>query len=91
MKNPNAQIIFFIVHYSFTMAKFEEKEEERKKTQSWVKFSQIGFQMAATIGLGTWFGYWLDKKTNSHFYTVIFSLLAIGAALYNVIRQLPKE
>ena len=68
-----------------------EKEKLKKNTQSWIKFSQIGFQMAATIGIGIWIGYWLDKKTNSHFFTLIFALLSIGAALYNVIRQVLKN
>lgn len=64
-----------------------------KDKQNWLIFTQIGLQMALTIGLGTWAGYWLDgKMTNKNpIATLVLSLLSIGIALYNVIRQLPKN
>ncbi len=64
-----------------------------KDKQNWVVFTQIGLQMALTIGLGTWVGYWIDgKMTNKNpIATLVLSLLSIGTALYNVIRQLPKN
>ena len=48
--------------------------------------------MLATIALGVFIGYKLDEKfPNKHnLYTVIFSLLFIGVALYSVIRQVSK-
>ncbi|MFN3848231.1 MAG: AtpZ/AtpI family protein [Spirosomataceae bacterium] len=71
----------------------DKLKEDVKKAQSWVVYSQIGIQMAATIGLGTWLGYWLDGKFENKVpaMTIILSLLAIGVSMYNVIRQLPKE
>ena len=33
-----------------------------KEKQNWLVFTQIGLQMALTIGLGTWAGYWIDGK-----------------------------
>ena len=70
----------------------EEKNRE-KEAATWIKFSQIGVQMMATIGLGTWLGYWLDGKyaMKNPLFTVVLSLVSIGASLYNVIRQLPKN
>lgn len=71
----------------------DKLKEDVKKAQSWVVYSQIGIQMAATIGLGTWLGYWLDGKFENKVpaMTIILSLLSIGVSMYNVIRQLPKE
>lgn len=71
----------------------DKLKEEVKKAQNWVVYSQIGIQMAATIGLGTWLGYWLDGKFENKVpaMTIILSLLSIGVSMYNVIRQLPKE
>lgn len=71
----------------------DKLKNEVKKAQNWVVYSQIGIQMAATIGLGTWLGYWLDGKFENKVpaMTIIFSLLSIGVSMYNVIRQLPKE
>jgi F0F1-type ATP synthase assembly protein I len=71
----------------------DKLKDDVKKAQNWVVYSQIGIQMAATIGLGTWLGYWLDGKFENKVpaMTIILSLLSIGVSMYNVIRQLPKE
>ncbi|SDY41880.1 Putative F0F1-ATPase subunit Ca2+/Mg2+ transporter [Hymenobacter psychrophilus] len=52
------------------------------------RYSGIGVQMAATIGLSTWAGYWLDKhfQTETPWFTLGLMLLGLFAALYNVIR-----
>lgn len=65
----------------------DQKPKERLNTIA--KFSGIGFQMLAIIGLGVFVGFKLDEKyPNKHnLFTVIFSLAAIGVALYSVIKQ----
>lgn len=67
-------------------------QETPKNKENWLVFVQMGLQMALTIGLGTWAGYWLDGRmaNKNPIATIILSLLAIGVSLYNVIRQLPK-
>jgi F0F1-type ATP synthase assembly protein I len=67
-------------------------QESPKDKQNWFIFTQIGLQMALTIGLGTWAGYWIDGKmaNKNPIATLILSLLSIGISLYNVIRQIPK-
>ena len=50
----------------------------------------IPFQMGIVIFIFTYFGMWLDEKyseESSSLYTIIFSLLSVFIALYNVIRQ----
>lgn len=71
----------------------DEIKNEVEKAKVWVKFIQMGMQMALTIGLLTWAGYWLDGKMENKnpIMTLIFSLGSIAISLYNVIRQLPKE
>jgi F0F1-type ATP synthase assembly protein I len=68
-------------------------KKEPENNNSWLVFTQIGLQMALTIGLGTWAGYWLDGKmlNKNPMMTLIFSLSSIGISLYNVIRQIPKN
>lgn len=63
-----------------------------KDKNNWMIYTNIGFQMAATICLGVWLGVWLDEKKANDFpiFTLILSLLAIFVSIYNVIRQLPK-
>lgn len=73
--------------------KNDEIKNEVEKAKVWVKFTQMGMQMALTIGLLTWAGNWLDGKMENKnpIMTLIFSLGSIAISLYNVIRQLPKE
>jgi ATP synthase protein I len=56
---------------------------------AYAKFSGIVFEMLVIIGGGTFFGNWLDEKKGKDFplFTLIFSLISVGIALYIVIRQ----
>jgi ATP synthase protein I len=75
------------------MSDKDDFKKDVENTKVWVKFTQMGLQMALTIGLFTYLGYWLDGKLGNKnpIFTLILSLLSIGVALYNVIRQLPKN
>ena len=52
----------------------------------------IPFQMGLIIFLGVMLGQWLDEKfkIEGSILTIVFSLLAVFIALYNVIRQVNK-
>ncbi|EIJ38380.1 AtpZ/AtpI family protein [Galbibacter orientalis] len=65
------------------------QKQTKNQLSSWVKFTNIGLQMAIIIAAGTFFGVWLDKKFPNEYsaYTIVFSLLAVFASLYNVYRQ----
>jgi Putative F0F1-ATPase subunit Ca2+/Mg2+ transporter len=66
---------------------------QRKNTTNFARYSGIGLQMLATIGLGTYAGMRLDAWQQNKIpgWTLALSLLSIGASLYNFIRQLPKD
>ena len=68
-------------------------QKKPKQTSNLARFSGMGFQMLATIGLGTWAGVELDRWQGNKIpgWTLTLSLLAIAASLYNFIRQLPKN
>ena len=57
------------------------------------RYSGIGAQMLATIGLSTWAGYWLDGhfQTKTPWFTLSLMLLGLFAALYNVIRSVTRD
>ncbi|MEO1010626.1 MAG: AtpZ/AtpI family protein [Bacteroidota bacterium] len=65
------------------------KDSPKKKLDTWIKFSNIGLQMAVTIGAMAYLGVWLDEKYPNLYsvYTVVFSLIGVFASLYNVFRQ----
>jgi F0F1-type ATP synthase assembly protein I len=59
-----------------------------KKNRKWLALVNIPVQMGIIIAAGAYLGIWLDNNYgNASTYTIIFSLLAVFIALYNVIRQ----
>ncbi|MCK5400600.1 MAG: AtpZ/AtpI family protein [Flavobacteriaceae bacterium] len=68
----------------------EQKPKERLNT--YARFSGIGFQMIAIIGLGVFLGIKLDEKYPNKYslFAIICSLTSIGIALYFVIKQVTR-
>ncbi|WP_291282837.1 AtpZ/AtpI family protein [Flavobacterium sp.] len=64
----------------------------KKQSNKWLVFMNIPFQMGLIIFLGVVLGQWLDEKfkIEGSVLTIVFSLLAVFVALYNVIRQVNK-
>ncbi len=59
---------------------------------NFAKYSGLGLQMLAIIGLGTWLGTWLDGRFGSGPWgTVGLMLLAVFAAMYQVIRSVSEQ
>ena len=73
----------------------EKNPSPQKPPNNYIKYSTMGFQMIAIIGLGCWGGYKLDKiyPNKFHVFTIVLSLVSIFAALYFVLKDLikPKE
>lgn len=66
--------------------------KNKKQANKWLVFMNIPFQMGLIIFLGVMLGQWLDEKfkIEGSVLTIVFSLLAVFIALYNVIRQVTK-
>lgn len=69
-----------------------KEENTEKKVNAAAKYSAIGFQMIATIGLLTFIGYKIDEylQKETKIITAAFALIGVGIALYQVIRQVTK-
>ena len=67
-------------------------DSNKKQANKWLVFMNIPFQMGLIIFLGVILGQWLDEKfkIEGSILTIVFSLLAVFIALYNVIRQVTK-
>ena len=67
----------------------ESPKDPKGRLDTWIKFSNIGLQMAVIIGGMAYLGIWLDGKYPNRYsaYTIICSLFGVFAALYNVFRQ----
>jgi hypothetical protein len=66
-----------------------------KPPNDFLKYSNMGLQMAVIIGLGVWGGNKLDAhfQNPKPYLTIVLSLLSIFAALYLVLKDLifPKK
>lgn len=67
-------------------------QKKKERLNNYARFSGVGFQMLATIGVGVLGGIKLDNiyPNNYQVFTVICSLISIGVALYLVIKQVTK-
>lgn len=66
-------------------------DPEKKQPSTALKYTGIGFQMLAIIGLGVFGGIKLDQWLHTHnVFTVVLSLLSIIAAIYIVIKDFIK-
>lgn len=65
------------------------KDLKKKQLNTYVKFSGMAFQMMAIIGVMVFVGVKLDSKFPNQYsaYTVVFSLLGVIGAMYQIIKQ----
>jgi len=68
----------------------QEKKSSNKSINTYAKFSSIGIQMIAIIGVGTFIGIKLDEKyPNDHnLFTLGFTLSSVILSIVYVIRRI---
>ena len=74
------------------MAKNEQDENDRNPLNAYAKYSGLGFQMIAIIGVFTYAGYKIDAAANHQvkWVTAVLSLTGVFISLYIVIVSLKK-
>jgi Putative F0F1-ATPase subunit Ca2+/Mg2+ transporter len=69
------------------------KPINKKKFDQFIRYSSLGFEMAAIIGVGTFAGYQLDKWLHNEFRICTLVLMvfsAIGSIFYTIRNLLKK-
>ena len=66
-----------------------KKRKQSSKINNYARFTGIGFQMIAIIGLGSYGGVKLDEAypNNYSIWTIVCSLASVGIAMYFVVKQ----
>ena len=66
-----------------------ENDQKDKPLNSYAKYSAVGFQMIAIIGLFAFIGYKIDAATKheTQWVTALLSLIGVFISLYIVIRS----
>lgn len=70
-----------------------EPEDNGGVARNYTKYAGMAFKMGAIIVLGVLLGQWLDKKagfTDPPIFVIVFSLLAVGLAIYSTVKDLIK-
>jgi hypothetical protein len=70
----------------------EQPENPKKERKAWndsnsfVKYIGLSFQLFGVIGAGTWFGWWLQQKSDMKFpvWILLFSFLSVFLAFYQL-------
>ncbi len=70
----------------------DDKDNNPRQINNYVKYSGVAFQMIAIIGVFAYAGYWIDSATQNkvHWITALFSLTGVLISLYIVIRSLKE-
>jgi F0F1-type ATP synthase assembly protein I len=67
------------------------KKPKKSLLNQFFKFSNLAIQMGVSIGLGAFLGIQLDAYFEKDLlFTVIFSLLAVFGALYQIIKEVTR-
>jgi hypothetical protein len=74
------------------MAKNEQDDDDSRPLNAYAKYSGLGFQMIAVIGVFTYAGYKIDQSAHHQvkWVTAILSLIGVFISLYIVIVSLKK-
>ena len=69
-----------------------KNQSPQKPPNNYLRFTNMAFQMAAIIGLGSWGGYKLDEiyENKTPVFTIVLSLVSIFAAMYISLKDFIK-
>ena len=70
-----------------------DPKKQQKPSNGYLKYSQLGIQLVATIGLAAWGGHALDNYLGLKFpaFLLTFIMLAFGGSMYFLYRSLNNE
>ena len=68
-------------------------KRKSKPSNSYLKYTSLGIQMAAAIGFSGWLGYALDQKIGLRFpaFMLLFGFLSLGGMMYQSYRSINKD
>jgi F0F1-type ATP synthase assembly protein I len=70
----------------------QEKGKPRQSLNSYLRYSNVAFQLFAAILLGVWGGMRLDAWWGTDpWLTVLLSLLGVAAGLYTVLKEFIRK
>ena len=73
--------------------KRDDLEELNKGAKTYAQYGGMAFEMFATVGLGAFIGWKLDKwlKMKTPIFTILFLVFFTGISFYSIIKRLSKK
>jgi len=74
------------------MAPEASGQKNQKPSNSFLKYSSLGLQLVAGIGLAAWLGHWLDNYLQWKFpvFLLSFVFISFGGMIYQLYKSLNK-
>jgi len=71
----------------------QQKKNKQKSTNTFIRYSSLGFEMIAVIGLGTFLGYKIDQWLENEFkgFTLGFMIVSVLLAILLGTKNLLKK
>jgi preprotein translocase subunit Sss1 len=71
----------------------KNKKPQSKPLHDYIRYSGLGIQMLATIGIFLWIGMQIDRKLSWEFpvFTIIFVLIGIVGSIISLIKNLSQD
>lgn len=70
----------------------DERPEGTRATTDLYRYSGLGLQFAATVGLFAWLGHWLDRRWSASPWCLLAGvLLGFALGLYSMLQKLPTS
>jgi F0F1-type ATP synthase assembly protein I len=69
--------------------KTASSSKKSKQLKNFARFSGLAFQLFAIIGIGIWFGYWLDNRMQLRvpIFTLVGAMLSLTVVIFYLIKQ----
>jgi len=73
--------------------KLDDKDTKPKSNSVYVKYIGLSFQLFGIIAAGTWFGWWLQQKSDMKFpvWLLLFCFLSIIIAFYQLWMSMKQD
>ncbi|MDN3603342.1 AtpZ/AtpI family protein [Belliella kenyensis] len=70
-----------------------KKKSSSSNDNGYIKYIGLSFQLCGIIGLGTWIGWLIQKKSEQDFpvWLLLFCFLSIAIAFYQLFQSLKNE
>jgi 4-hydroxybenzoate polyprenyltransferase len=75
------------------MSSTKKNSQQDKNPNAYLKYIGLSFQLFAIIGLGTWFGWYVQQKSQMNFpiWLLFFCLLSTIVAFYQLYNSMKND